>query len=119
MPDPSPAHLPRFRDFRLGDWKVTTLLAGSPRREDPHSIFGLNVDAETFAAASRAAGVTGRAPPSRCRRAAAAAARARTATPARRRIASGLRCGGAVAGLAFRLSLAAGPALPWQAHPTR
>ncbi|KAA9010074.1 MBL fold metallo-hydrolase [Histidinibacterium aquaticum] len=55
MPDPSPAHLPRFRDFRLGDWKVTTLLAGSPRREDPHSIFGLNVDAETFAAASRAA----------------------------------------------------------------
>lgn len=40
--------LPTHRNFTLGDFKVTTLLAGSRSVENPHSIFGLNVDDETF-----------------------------------------------------------------------
>lgn len=38
--------------FMLGNFEVTTLLAGSATREEPQSIFGMNVDAATFAAAS-------------------------------------------------------------------
>ncbi|MEM1318432.1 MAG: MBL fold metallo-hydrolase [Pseudomonadota bacterium] len=37
-----------FARFKLGEFEVTTLLAGAAVREDPNSIFGLNVDAETF-----------------------------------------------------------------------
>lgn len=44
----APATLPTHRDFTLGDFKVTTLLVGSRSVENPHSIFGLNVDAATF-----------------------------------------------------------------------
>jgi glyoxylase-like metal-dependent hydrolase (beta-lactamase superfamily II) len=40
--------LPTHRDFTLGDFKVTTLLVGSRSVENPHNIFGLNVDDETF-----------------------------------------------------------------------
>ncbi|MEM9582676.1 MAG: MBL fold metallo-hydrolase [Pseudomonadota bacterium] len=39
---------PTHRDFTLGDFKVTTLLAGSRSVEEPHKIFGLNVDDATF-----------------------------------------------------------------------
>lgn len=45
----SPAALPTHRDFTLGDFTVTTLLVGSRSVENPHSIFGLNVDDATFA----------------------------------------------------------------------
>lgn len=44
--------LPTFRDFSLGDFKVTTLLAGSRAVPEPHKIFGLNVDDATFAQVS-------------------------------------------------------------------
>lgn len=43
------------RRFKLGDFEVTTILAASMTRPDPHSIFGLNVDAQTFEAAADAA----------------------------------------------------------------
>ncbi|WP_334063267.1 MBL fold metallo-hydrolase [Limimaricola cinnabarinus] len=46
--------LPTHRVFMLGDIKVTDLLAGSRIVPDPHSIFGLNVDDETFAQVSEA-----------------------------------------------------------------
>ncbi len=36
------------RRIALGGFEVTTLLAGTMPREDPHSIFGLNVDEATF-----------------------------------------------------------------------
>jgi glyoxylase-like metal-dependent hydrolase (beta-lactamase superfamily II) len=39
----------------VGNFDVTTLLAGTTPRPDPHTIFGLNVDKETFEAASAAA----------------------------------------------------------------
>ncbi len=52
------ASLPQFRDFTLGDFKVTTLLAGSRAVENPHEIFGINVDDETFAAESAANFIT-------------------------------------------------------------
>ena len=45
---PAATSMPTHRDFTLGDFKVTTLLVGSRSVEDPHSIFGLNVDDETF-----------------------------------------------------------------------
>jgi glyoxylase-like metal-dependent hydrolase (beta-lactamase superfamily II) len=35
-------------DFTLGDFRVTTLLAGTASVETPQNIFGMNVDAETF-----------------------------------------------------------------------
>jgi len=44
----APAAPPTHRDFTLGDFKVTTLLVGSRSVENPHTIFGLNVDDETF-----------------------------------------------------------------------
>ncbi|MGR3377404.1 MULTISPECIES: MBL fold metallo-hydrolase [Rhodobacterales] len=40
--------LPTHRVFMLGEVKITDLLAGSRVVPDPHSIFGLNVDDETF-----------------------------------------------------------------------
>jgi glyoxylase-like metal-dependent hydrolase (beta-lactamase superfamily II) len=46
-----------FRRVMVGDFEVTTLLGGSMVREEPQTIFGMNVDAETFAAASEAANI--------------------------------------------------------------
>lgn len=40
--------IPGFSRFTLGDFEVTTLLAGTRAVEEPHSIFGLNVDDATF-----------------------------------------------------------------------
>lgn len=40
--------LPTHRDFVLGDFRVTTLLVGSRSVENPHQIFGMNVDDPTF-----------------------------------------------------------------------
>ncbi len=39
---------PLSRQFNLGDMKVAALLAGSGQQENPHEIFGLNVDQATF-----------------------------------------------------------------------
>lgn len=44
-----------FQRVNLGGFDVTTILAGSRAVPDPHSIFGMNVDKETFDAASAAA----------------------------------------------------------------
>lgn len=44
----------RHRRFRIGDFEVTTILAGTTPREDPQGIFGMNVSPEDFAAVSRA-----------------------------------------------------------------
>lgn len=44
-----------FRRFVLGDFEVTTLLAGTRLNETPREIFGLNASDEEFAAASAAA----------------------------------------------------------------
>ncbi len=44
-----------FNRFKLGDFEVTTLLAGSLTAEKPQDIFGLNASPEDFAAASTAA----------------------------------------------------------------
>jgi glyoxylase-like metal-dependent hydrolase (beta-lactamase superfamily II) len=41
----------------LGEFEVTTLLAATTPRPDPHSIFGLNVSAEEFDAVSEAANI--------------------------------------------------------------
>ena len=38
--------------FNIGDFEVSTLLAGSAVREEPQTIFGMNVGADEFAAAS-------------------------------------------------------------------
>ena len=40
--------------FNMGDFEVSTLLAGSRKVENPQSIFGLNVSPEEFAAVSEA-----------------------------------------------------------------
>ncbi|NAZ37888.1 MBL fold metallo-hydrolase [Rubellimicrobium sp. CFH 75288] len=40
------------RTIPLGAWRVSALLAGMGRMEDPQSTFGLDVDAETFRAVS-------------------------------------------------------------------
>ncbi len=45
--------VPKANRITLGGFEVTTLLAGTTPREDPHSIFGLNVDDETFEQVSR------------------------------------------------------------------
>jgi len=42
------------RRFRLGSFEVTTLLAGTTPRADPHGIFGTNISAEDFAEVSAA-----------------------------------------------------------------
>lgn len=47
--------LSNFRRMQLGDFEVTTLLAGTRAVENPQNIFGMNVDAETFSAASQEA----------------------------------------------------------------
>ncbi|EAQ23176.1 MBL fold metallo-hydrolase [Roseovarius sp. 217] len=44
----------RFNRVPLGEFEVTTLLAATMPRPDPHTIFGLNVTAEEFAEASAA-----------------------------------------------------------------
>lgn len=49
------ASFAQHRRFMIGDFEVTTILAGTTPREDPHSIFGLNVSDEEFAAVSEAA----------------------------------------------------------------
>ena len=49
---PAPQPLPLSRDFRLGAFTVTTLLAGSRASENPQETFGMNVSAEEFAAVS-------------------------------------------------------------------
>ncbi|MGL4321236.1 MAG: MBL fold metallo-hydrolase, partial [Paracoccaceae bacterium] len=41
-----------FNRFALGGFEVTTLLAGTRTVEKPQEIFGMNVDADSFAAAS-------------------------------------------------------------------
>ncbi|MFG5381284.1 MBL fold metallo-hydrolase [Yoonia sp. R2-816] len=46
--------MPTHRNFTLGDFRVTTLLAGSRSVENPQQIFGMNVDADTFAEVSAA-----------------------------------------------------------------
>lgn len=45
----------RFNRFKLGDFEVTALLAGTRTVPDPQTIFGLNASEEDFAAASAAA----------------------------------------------------------------
>lgn len=47
--------IPPYMRFRLGAFEVTTLLAGTRPVENPHTIFGLNVDDDTFAEVSAAA----------------------------------------------------------------
>ena len=44
-----------FNRVKLGSFEVTTLLVGSRTVPDPQNIFGMNVDAETFNAVSKAA----------------------------------------------------------------
>lgn len=44
-----------YQRLKVGNFDVTTLLAGTVTRENPHSIFGLNVDKETFDSAAKAA----------------------------------------------------------------
>ncbi len=47
--------LSKFRRMSLGDFEVTTLLAGTRAVEDPQGIFGMNVDADTFEKVSKEA----------------------------------------------------------------
>jgi glyoxylase-like metal-dependent hydrolase (beta-lactamase superfamily II) len=44
-----------FQRVKLGEFEVTTILAGSRAVPDPHAIFGMNVDDDTFNATSKAA----------------------------------------------------------------
>lgn len=44
--------VPAFNRVKLGEFEVTTLLAGNRTVENPQSIFGMNVSEEDFAAAS-------------------------------------------------------------------
>ncbi len=46
---------PVFNRFKLGDFEVTTLLAGTRPVEEPNTIFGLNATPEEFQAAADAA----------------------------------------------------------------
>ena len=52
---PSPMRGALHRVHTLGDTEVVTLLDAAMPRDDPHAIFGLNVDDATFEEASRAA----------------------------------------------------------------
>ncbi|CUJ00773.1 MBL fold metallo-hydrolase [Cognatishimia activa] len=45
----------RFNRMKVGNFEVTTLLAGTRTVEEPQKIFGMNVSPEEFAAASEAA----------------------------------------------------------------
>ncbi|MEO3415298.1 MBL fold metallo-hydrolase [Roseovarius sp. CAU 1744] len=49
------AATPGFKRITLGNFEVTTLVSNSFPREDPHSIFGLNVSEEEFNEVSQAA----------------------------------------------------------------
>lgn len=53
---PAPQPAPLWHSFRLGDFRVTTLLSGTREMTDAHAIYGLNVEAETFERISREAG---------------------------------------------------------------
>lgn len=46
--------LPTHRDFQIGAFRVTTLLAGSRTGDNPQETFGMNVSPEEFAAVSTA-----------------------------------------------------------------
>jgi len=48
---------PLYNRIALGDFEVTSILAGSARIEAPHKVFGLNVSDDDFAAASLAANI--------------------------------------------------------------
>jgi glyoxylase-like metal-dependent hydrolase (beta-lactamase superfamily II) len=50
-------HFGGYHRVTLGDFEVTTLSGGTRVVEDPQKIFGLNVGAEEFAAASQAANI--------------------------------------------------------------
>lgn len=50
----TPAPTPSARSFAVGDFLVTTLLAGSGQRGEPQGTFGMNVGAEEFQAVSEA-----------------------------------------------------------------
>ncbi len=49
------ADIAKHRRVMLGDFEVTTLLAGTAARDEPQTIFGMNVSPEEFAAASQEA----------------------------------------------------------------
>lgn len=51
------AQVPRVNRVMLGDFEVSALMAGTATREEPHKIFGLNVDDETFAEVSDEANI--------------------------------------------------------------
>ncbi|MBV2359300.1 MBL fold metallo-hydrolase [Thalassococcus sp. CAU 1522] len=46
------AQVPRVNRVMLGDFEVSTLLAGTATRDEPQTIFGMNVSAEEFAQVS-------------------------------------------------------------------
>ncbi|MDJ0823732.1 MAG: MBL fold metallo-hydrolase [Paracoccaceae bacterium] len=46
------AQVPRVNRFMLGEFEVSTLLAGTVTRDEPQGIFGMNVSADEFNAAS-------------------------------------------------------------------
>ena len=48
------ASFARHRRFMIGEFEVTTLLAGTTPRDNPQGIFGTNVPAEEFNAVSEA-----------------------------------------------------------------
>ena len=48
------ASFARHRRFMVGDFEVTTILAGTSPRENPQGIFGMNATPEEFAEVSRA-----------------------------------------------------------------
>mgnify|MGYP006284794991 CR=1 FL=1 len=49
----APLARPSARGFQVGEFRVTTLLAGTAERGEPQSIFGMNVSPEEFAEVSR------------------------------------------------------------------
>jgi glyoxylase-like metal-dependent hydrolase (beta-lactamase superfamily II) len=51
------ATVPSFSRVKLGEFDVTTLLAGTRTVPEPQNIFGMNVSAEAFAEASAAANI--------------------------------------------------------------
>lgn len=51
------AQMSPFQRLKVGEFDVTTLLAGTRAVEGPHNIFGLNVDDAAFSAASDAANI--------------------------------------------------------------
>ena len=44
----------QFKRVKVGNFEVTNLLAGTAVREEPQTIFGMNVDAATFEEVSKA-----------------------------------------------------------------